>query len=132
MLSEYFYKIKGWLKENENDFFTALIIILTAISAFGLGRLSAIYDAKAPLVIKNSTDIERSYLEHRVFNNGGGVDNSIVQNPAATEKYLASKNGKKYYPADCPAAARIAEANRIWFSSAAEAEGAGFSLSASC
>lgn len=117
MLSEYFYKIKGWIRTNENDLFTALIIVLTAISAFGLGRLSAVYDAKTPLVIKNAVPAAVAVSKTAAL---------------TTKKYLASKNGKKYYSADCPAATRIAEANRIWFSSAAEAEGAGFSLSASC
>jgi hypothetical protein len=128
MLSGYARKIKGWIRENEGDIFTALIIVLTAISAFGLGRLSAIYDAKAPLVIKNAAEAPASSTTV-------SVRSSVNTKPPATTgagKYLASKNGQKYYPADCPAASRVSEQNRIWFNSAVEAEQAGLSLSSAC
>ncbi|MBI5742568.1 MAG: hypothetical protein HZA25_01885, partial [Candidatus Niyogibacteria bacterium] len=120
MLSEYTRKIKEWIRENEGDIFTALIIVLTAISAFGLGRLSAIYDAKVPLIIKNAAF--PADVQHSVLNKAEGVDNLAG---VVAGKYLASKNGTKYYSADCPAASRIAEQNRIWFNSTAEAEQAG-------
>lgn len=128
MLAEYIRKIKGWAGERENDLFTALIIVLTAIAAFGLGRLSAIYDAKMPIIIKNSAKAP-------AVNATASVRASVTDrstDTASVGKYLASKNGKKYYPADCPAASRIAEANRIWFNSTTEAEQAGLTLSASC
>ncbi len=41
--------------------------------------------------------------------------------------FVASKTGKKYYPADSAAAKKIAEENRVHFATAEEAEKAGYS-----
>lgn len=40
--------------------------------------------------------------------------------------FVASKRGKKYYPVDAPAAAKLAPANRVYFQDAASAERAGY------
>lgn len=128
MLTERLDKIKRWVEENQNDLFTALIIVLTAISAFGLGRLSAIYDAKTPIVIKNSAKAPTAVVTASIRSSVTNKSTDI----ASAGKYLASKNGKKYYPADCPVATRISEQNRVWFNSTAEAEQGGLTLSTSC
>ncbi|MEN9647778.1 MAG: Metal binding domain of Ada [Candidatus Parcubacteria bacterium] len=44
----------------------------------------------------------------------------------------ASKTGKKYYYNDCSGLARIKEANRVSFASAALAEQAGYTIAAHC
>jgi hypothetical protein len=41
-------------------------------------------------------------------------------------KFVASKNGKKYYPVSSPSGSRIALKNRVYFASAEDAEKAGF------
>ena len=50
----------------------------------------------------------------------------------ASGKYFASKNGHKYYSAGCSAGKSIKQENRIYFSSAPEAEKAGYTSSSSC
>lgn len=45
----------------------------------------------------------------------------------AQGKYLASKNGTKYYTPTCSGAKRIKEENRIWFNSAEDAILQGYS-----
>lgn len=49
-----------------------------------------------------------------------------------TGKYVASQNGTKYYLPTCAGAARISEANKIWFASAEDAQSAGYSPAANC
>ena len=46
--------------------------------------------------------------------------------------FLASINGKAYYPKDCAAANRIKEENRIWFSTKEEAEVQGYKPAQNC
>ncbi len=64
-------------------------------------------------------------------------DNLSINSPQnglkqALGGYVASKNGGKYYPQECPAASRITNENRIWFSSKEEAESIGYSMAKSC
>lgn len=47
--------------------------------------------------------------------------------PQASGAWVASKTGKKYYPADSAAAAKIKEENRVTFATEEEAKGAGYS-----
>lgn len=46
--------------------------------------------------------------------------------------FLASINGKAYYPKDCAAANRIKEENRIWFNTKEEAEAQGYKPAQNC
>ena len=46
--------------------------------------------------------------------------------------FLASINGKAYYPKDCTAANRIKEENRIWFNTKEEAESQGYKPAQNC
>ena len=46
--------------------------------------------------------------------------------------FLASINGKAYYPKDCAAANRIKEENRIWFDTKEEAEMQGYKPAQNC
>ena len=50
----------------------------------------------------------------------------------AADQVVASKGGTKYYPSSCSAAARITEANKVYFASPALAEAAGYSRAANC
>ncbi len=47
-------------------------------------------------------------------------------------KYVASRNGKKYYLPSCSGAKSISEANKIWFSTKEEAEKAGYAPATAC
>lgn len=53
--------------------------------------------------------------------------------PAASGgEYVASKTGTKYYLPWCGTAKRIKEENKVWFSSKAEAESAGYEPAKNC
>lgn len=67
--------------------------------------------------------------------NGQGVGEAgqLGQNLVSTAgNFAASNSGTVYYPANCKALSRVHEENRIYFSSSAEAEELGYTLSKSC
>lgn len=47
-------------------------------------------------------------------------------------KYVASKNGKKYYLPSCSGASRIKEENKVWFASIEEARASGRTPASNC
>ncbi|MBI5079565.1 hypothetical protein HZB06_02790 [Candidatus Wolfebacteria bacterium] len=46
--------------------------------------------------------------------------------------FMASINGKSYYPKDCAAANKIKEENKIWFDTKEEAESQGYNPAQNC
>ncbi|MFH1402142.1 MAG: hypothetical protein ABIG87_00775 [Patescibacteria group bacterium] len=101
--------------------FVVSVLILSSLSSFALGHLSALEENKIPLSIQNAnlasvlvpieTDVPALVL--------GG-------------KYVASKNSDKYHAPWCSGAQRIKEENQIWFNSKEEAEKAGYTPASNC
>ena len=119
-------RLAGWVKTNNKELYLAAIIILVAVISFGLGRLSKIREEKTPITIENVKENEETSESKPLLTSN--VDNEIK-----TDKiFVASKNGKKYYYAWCESANVIKEQNRIWFSTQAEAEKAGYQPAANC
>ncbi len=107
------------------DVFIALIIILVAFASFGLGRLSKIEEGKDPIVVEETG---------RETFAGVAVIAQKQSGKASTEqgKYVASKNGTKYYLPWCGGVDRINEANKVWFETKEEAEARGLQPAANC
>ena len=123
-------KLIKFCKENNRDLFLAAVIILVATISFGLGRLSKIREEKTPITIENiSTSTE-------IIANTSSQPSTLSQRGRLTvgedKIFLASKNGKKYYYAWCESANVIKEQNRVWFSTADEAEKSGYEPAANC
>lgn len=117
-LSENFKKIKPY----ENDIITVLVILLVGFLSFGLGRLSALSEKKAPIAVKNLAGAAIV-----------SVEKGIEPAQSTDEKlYVASKNGTKYHYPWCSGAQRINEGNKIWFSTKEEAEKAGYTPASNC
>ena len=125
------------------DTFLALLLILTAVSAFGLGRLSVAQNTPQNKEIK-MTEMPASAL---VAESNGQETVKVSESPTTTpktpeqstqqvipqkEQYVASKNGTKYHLPWCPGAKQIKEENKIWFSSKEEAEKAGYTPASNC
>jgi len=55
-----------------------------------------------------------------------------VSNGTAAGNFVASKQGKKYFPLGCGTAKSIKEENKVFFGSEAEAEQAGYERSLTC
>lgn len=51
---------------------------------------------------------------------------------SSAKNFVASKNGKLYYGANCSGAKRILPKNQVWFDTSDQAEKLGYTLAASC
>jgi len=119
-------KLKNFVKNNNADIFIILTVILVALIAFGIGRLSA--PKSEPILIKN---LEQASVEDIDVENQGKVY------PPATEqsdvgRVVGSKNSDKYHLPECPGAKQINEQNKIWFDSIEAAEKAGYKPAGNC
>jgi hypothetical protein len=96
-----------------------MLVALCTLTGFGLGRLSKIADRKTPITIELPTNSPMN------GDLGANILNSI-------EKYVASKNGTKYYYPWCDGVKKISPKNLVEFKSKEEAESAGFTKAANC
>ena len=126
-------KIKSFLEsEKGKDILIVLIVIFVGLASFELGRLSK-QDASNGLKIdytSESANALNSYSPNMAKGqNEPQNDQKGGQNQG---NYFASKKGHKYYTSDCSAGKNIKQENKIYFSSATEAEQNGYTLSSSC
>ncbi len=132
-------KIKGLryscnIRAIQDDVFLGLIIILVAFGSFGLGRLSKIEDTKMPIQIENSPEVtSETFTQEIIVKNESGQAASLLNSvETKTSELVGSKNGTKYHYAWCSGAQRIAEANKIYFTSKADAEARGYTPASNC
>jgi len=112
--------------DKNTELYLTAVIVLVAVISFGLGRLSKIREEKTSITIENAK-------ENTQIGESKPLSTSNVDSGIKTDKiFVASKNGKKYYYAWCESANVIKEQNRIWFSTQAEAEKAGYQPAANC
>lgn len=122
-ISELVAKYKGYTAE----WTLPLILVLVGLAAFGLGRLSAVGEEGARLLIQlpdGTTQTAATYQSAAAPAEPGTAVRSGT--------YVASKSGSKYYRSNCAGAARIKEENKIWFATVADAESAGYTAAANC
>ncbi len=126
-------KIKQFLEsEKGKDILIVLIVILVGLASFGLGRLSK--DTNNGIKIEqlgggSVTNQGKGLLNDQLGSNVISAQNS----PNTSEKvFFASSRGSKYYGVSCSAGKNIKVENRIYFNSASEAEGKGYTLASSC
>lgn len=103
------------------------VVVLVGLTAFGLGRLSAIEGQRGTLKIYQSA----AQAAPAVL---GASTASPPKESSAIEEgmYVASKNGSKYYLPSCSGAKRINEENKIWFPTKEAAEASGYGPAANC
>ncbi len=126
-IQEMYDKFKHIIKDD--SFFYSFLLVLVAVSSFGLGRLSTPQfmpemEGDAPVSVHNRALLP-TYEE---INPQEGVLSTDV----SEEKYVASKNGTKYHLLHCPGAAQINEENKIYFGSKEEARASGYSPASNC
>lgn len=115
-INDFSNKIKVKLSIDRFTIICLIVMVLVGISSFGLGRLST----------QNKNQNEDVSI---VFSDGFSFGGDIK---SEEKKYVASRNGKLYYPLDCSGAKRIADKNAIWFANRVEAERSGYQFSTSC
>ena len=124
-------KIKGIAVGLERkEIYTLAIIILVGFSSFGLGRLSAIEDSRQPIRIEYPEGSPEAVSVSPAVKNSSQFASVVSSQSSGT--VVASKNGTKYHLPWCSGAQRISEANKITFSSKAEAEKAGYTPASNC
>jgi len=103
---------KEKIKSRKNDIFIAISVTFLVVIGTGALRLYQAQKAKTPVRYEKGA-FSASYKK-------------------AEDAFVASKNGKNYYPIDCKASDVIKEENKIFFASASDAQLAGYVLSARC
>ncbi len=122
-----FHKIKSRVGLDNITIVYLFVIIGVGIGSFAMGRLSVsdIYNRS-----ENMAQVKQeSFVESVEENN---VDISITEEMQLEKRYVASKNGKMYYPLGCSGAKRIKKENEVWFSTTEEAEKSGYTKSSTC
>lgn len=122
-------KIKNLI---EGRYFVPIILVLIAVIAFSLGRISGLQEKREPVrVIDNSPPnpslILREGSSEQIIS--GEVKGSSTSSSGAV---IASKNGTKYHYPWCAGAKQISEKNKISFNSIEEARAAGYSPASNC
>lgn len=102
-------------------FFVPLLIILSCLLSFGVGRYTKVREAPEPVTIEQITPPVNTNREQKI---------GTYQYEEGT--VVASKNGTKYHLPSCPGAGQIKEENKVWFESSAAAVAAGYSPAANC
>ena len=130
IINNFFNKIKGKYDIDNITIMYLFVIVGVGVSSFLLGRIS-VEDNQ----VKNSgiSIVETSTLKGQALNNKIDSDKyKDINNIGKERVYVASKNGKLYYPVSCNGAKRISEKNKVWFSSQSEAEKMGYTVSSNC
>ncbi len=108
-----------------DNFFYALIVIIVAITSFGLGRLSLQPDMVS--INKQSAGItllRDAFLEDDRL--------TIPKELSDHNTVVGSKNGTRYYKEGCSGLTRIQEENRLYFISQDHARSAGYTPAVNC
>ena len=105
-----------------NKYFAGAVLLLVFLIGLGIGLLINNSEPAQIIIDKNM----KIGLPAQA-----GLPNT-KNNQAILGNFLASINGKAYYPKDCSAANRIKEENRIWFDTKEEAELQGYQPAQNC
>jgi hypothetical protein len=127
-------KIKQFIDSDKGkDILTVLIVILVGLGSFQLGGLSkenTQTDLKIDFKAQESSPIASKPAKST--NSSLNTKSTKITQNSSSGEFFASNRGSKYYPKNCSAGKNIAEENKIYFSSAADAEKAGYQLSTAC
>lgn len=125
-------RLQKWFKRlrssvERHDVYVVLIIIVTALASFGLGRLSEEPEQVTAVEITNAFETTDAPQRTRAEE-----ESEITPVPVVEGTLVGSKNSDKYHFPWCPGAQRIKEENKVWFTNRDEAEQAGYVPAANC
>lgn len=127
-------KLKSFLA---NDLlFYSVLMILIAVTSFGLGRLSvtSVKGHEKPLFSKDIVTPAAVVEAISPASTTKAAENlsSPLPKPSQAVVVVGSKSGTKYHLPDCPGAKRIKPANLITFESIQAAKAAGYTPASNC
>lgn len=113
------HKFRAQFKEffTRDEHFYALLIVLVAAAAFGLGRLSNELEQKEHTA-QTLTVSKATSTQETAANIASGVVGSV--------------NGTKYHLPWCPGAQQMNPENKRWFETKTAAEAAGYTAAENC
>lgn len=130
---------RGW-KTKLNDFlnsryFVPIVIVLVAIIAFALGRISGLQDKREPVrvISENAGEVKGVSVDNPLnppYFKGEIEKNSISVDSSG--QVVGSKNGTKYHYPWCAGAKQISTKNIITFNSIEEARAKGYTPASNC
>jgi len=139
-IQEYIEKIKG-APDIPRDIFIVMVILLTGICSFALGKISGIDgrrgdDLRLEML---STSSMAALTVDGIAGEGGdevlGNPKPVVMENNAQQvlgMYVGSKSGKSYHLPWCSGAKRIKTENQVWFQSKEDAESRGYRPAGNC
>jgi len=128
-------RLKEIRPEAYTNSFIVLIIILTALASYGLGKLSVLHGLKKPIVIENTVLPVVTDVSSQNVSVVSTVLKPITQTASAVNmlgEVWASRTGDKYHLPTCSGAKSISAKNKITFSSIEEARRAGYLPAGNC
>ncbi len=121
-------KIKALILDDR--VFVGLLVVLTGVMGFGLGRLSVTVEPQVRSIQKvNAATSSLVAAPAGVLAPPVGTTTSSIKK---TGTYVGSKKGNKYHLPWCSGAKRITELNQVWFSTKEEAAASGYTPAANC
>lgn len=122
--------IKPYIQDD--TVFYSLLIVLIGVVSFGLGRWSV---SESVSTNSQSASVVMTQSASDVDETGRTTPSTVGEEKgveSGVQKYVASKNGSKFHLPYCPGAQQMKEENKIWFSTKAEAQAAGYTPAANC
>ncbi len=122
-----------FLKTYQADVILALVVILVSITAFNLGKISALQQQKTPISITGPGTANS--LETMDYSNSENQNLPNTKHSTLNAvSVVASKNsaGKVYHFPWCASGSKISEKNKITFTTEAVAIAAGYTLAGNC
>ncbi len=122
--------IQETLKKLKEDWLLVATVVLVGVLAFGLGRLSILYNGESDFEIlyPKNAPTSTGITEGEVL--GTSADSADLKAPGGG--FVASKTGAKYHFPWCPGAQTMKEENKIYFATREEAEARGYSPAGNC
>src|SRR3989344_9114086 len=124
--------IRGFIKSlppaRLRDGFIVLIITLSSLGSFALGRLST--TESGSLRIEQRAALGQVLNGEERITKLGAAESFPI--PSGTGSVVTSKTGAKYHFPWCAGARSIKEENKVWFDSAEQARAAGFTTAGDC
>lgn len=115
-------------RERQNTIVAGLILLLIFFLGMGIGLLIRQPESN-PIIIDKNVKVGLPFTTNKITQQTELSENLINFSGG---NFVASINGKAYYPKGCKSASIIKEENRIWFESAEEAEGEGYARAKNC
>ena len=126
-------KLLNLIKSSQYHIFLASCIGLISFISYNLGQIDALQQTPIKIVETGELKAGGGNLKADIYS---ATKTETIDNKAQTKvldtRVVASKNSDKYHYTWCAGAKKIKEENKVWFSSAQEAESRGYTLAGNC